>query len=69
MNTNNIKMLRTIAGITQAELADAAHISRPYLYDLENGNRGAKPETMQRIADALGCTVDDLLKEDGKEEH
>ena len=44
----------------QKELALAANISRPYLHDLENNRRGAKPETLQRIANALGVTVEEL---------
>ena len=62
---NNIKKIREQKGISQIALANAANLSSPYIYDLENGNRGAKPETLMRIAAALGCTVDDLIsKED-----
>ena len=44
----------------QKELATAANVSRPYLHDLENNRRGAKAETLQRIADALGVEVTEL---------
>ena len=37
-----------------------AGVSPPFLYDLENGRRGARPETMERIAAALGVTVEEL---------
>ena len=57
---NSIKRIREEHGIKQKELAEAANVSSPFLYDLENGNRNAKPETWQRIADALGCTVAEL---------
>lgn len=57
---NNVKRIREQRGINQKQLAEAANVSPPYLYDLENGNRNAKPETWQRIADALGCTVEEL---------
>ena len=62
---NRIKELREMAGIQQKELAERAEISRPYLHDLENNRRGAKPETYKRIADALGVTVDDLMRRAG----
>lgn len=57
----NIKRIREDKGITQKALAEAAHVSGPFIYDLENGNRNAKPETLERIAVALGCTVNDLI--------
>ena len=57
---NKIKALREQAGIQQKELAARAEISQPVLCDLENNRRGAKPETYQRIADALGVKVEDL---------
>lgn len=59
---NNIKRIRKDKGITQKALAEAANVSSPFMYDLENGNRNAKPETWERIATALGCTVNDLIE-------
>lgn len=57
---NNVKMIREATGLTQKALAEAASISAPFLHDLENGNRNARPETLARIAKVLGCTVEDL---------
>jgi len=62
---NNVKLIREATGLTQKALAEAASISAPFLYDLENGNRNARPETWARIAKVLGCTVAELR---GKEE-
>lgn len=59
---NNIKLIREQKGVTQKALAEAANVSSPFMYDLENGNRNAKPETWARIAAALGCTVNDLIE-------
>ena len=61
---NRIKELREAKGLMQKELARLAHVSSPFLHDLEANHRGAKPETMKRIAEALGCTMEDILKED-----
>lgn len=60
---NNIRTIREEKRISQIKLAADAGISQPFLYDLERGNRNAKPETMERIAAALGCTVEDLIAE------
>jgi transcriptional regulator with XRE-family HTH domain len=57
---NNVKLIREATGMTQKALAEAASISAPFLHDLENGNRNARPETWARIAKVLGCTVEDL---------
>lgn len=60
---SNVKAIREAKGISQKVLAASAQISAPFLHDLENGNRNAKPETWRRIAEALGCSVTDLVKE------
>jgi transcriptional regulator with XRE-family HTH domain len=57
---NRIKEIRLLVGMSQGELARAANISQPYLFDLEHGARGAKPETLARIAEKLGVRVEDL---------
>lgn len=57
---NRIKEIRTAKRITQQELASACDVSQPYIVDLERGARGAKPETMKRIAAALGVDVSEL---------
>lgn len=62
---NRIREIRKLMGVTQTALARAANISNPFLHDLELGARGAKPETLERIAEALGVTVEQLK---GKEE-
>lgn len=58
-----IKDIREIMKISQTELAAAANVSQPYLHDLENNRRGARPETLARIAEALGVTVDELVSD------
>lgn len=49
--------------ISQKDLAEKVGVSCPYLCDLEKNRRGARPETYQRIAEALNCSVVDLMKE------
>lgn len=62
---NLIKKVRQKKKIRQIDLAKNAGVSQPFLSDLENNRRGAKEETMQRIADALGVEVKDIVKEAG----
>ena len=55
-----IREVREAKGVTQSFLALSAQVSQPYLSDLEHNRRGAKPDTIRRIADVLGVTVEDL---------
>ena len=58
----NIKSLRKSKGITQAELAEQAGISRQTLISLErNSVKNTTAGTLHKIASALGCKVDDLI--------
>lgn len=60
---NRIKEVRTEKGFTQAQLADAARVSRPFMHDLENGARGARADTWERLAEILGCDVSQINPE------
>lgn len=62
---NRIREIRQAKGMTQKTLALMANISQPFLHDLENGARGAKPDTWLRIAAALEVQVDELMKKAG----
>ena len=61
---NRVRDIRKIKGMTLAEVAASIGCSIPFLSDVELNRRGAKPETWQKIADALGVTVDDLRGDD-----
>lgn len=61
MTANALEKIRREKGVTQKELAEATSLSQPYIHDLEKGNRGAKRETLFKIAEYLGCTVDELF--------
>lgn len=62
---NQIKKIREKKKISQTELARAAGVSQPFMSDLENNRRGARPETFQKIADFLGVEVIDLMRRAG----
>ncbi len=61
-----IRSTRKDLGISQRALADAAGLSRSYLCDIERG-RGLQPSvaTLDKLAEALGASRDDLLRAAG----
>ena len=63
---SSLRTFRTKAGLTQAELADRAGISKRTLQEYEQGRKnvnGMALETAVKLADALGCNAKDLLDE------
>ena len=61
-----IKRLRRRLGITQSELARRAGIRQGVLSYIENGRtKHPRIDTLAAIANALGVTVDELLKKAG----
>lgn len=59
----NIRRLREDKGITQARLAERAGISGAMLCQIERGTKIPSLLLSVEIADALGCTVEDLLND------
>ena len=57
-----LRVKRKESGMMQAELAQQARLSAPFVCDLEAGRRGAKTDTWERIADVLGCSVDEIME-------
>ncbi len=56
-----LKRRRVIARLGLREAADKARISYGYLSDLENGYKSASPDTLGKLADALGCDIEDIM--------
>lgn len=59
-NGRRIRELREAKQLGIRSLADMAKIHRSYLSRLERGIRDARPETLARIARALGVPVGDI---------
>jgi DNA-binding Xre family transcriptional regulator len=59
--SNRIRELRIAAGLSQAELAEAASMSSAQISRLENGERTLNVPAMQAIAQALNCAPEDLI--------
>lgn len=62
---NRIREIRESLKLAQKDLAEMVGISCPFLCDLEKNRRGAKPETYQRIAEALNVPVTELMQKAG----
>jgi transcriptional regulator with XRE-family HTH domain len=57
-----LKALRTAHGWTQKELAQRARVRQALISDLEQGKiADTKTRSMQRLAEALGVTLDALI--------
>ena len=60
--SRNIKSFRVDSGLSQAELAEKAGISAPYLGAVERGDKWPSPATLAEIAFSMGIEPYDLLK-------
>ena len=59
---NNIKLRRIKEGIKQQDLAEWAGITASMLSQIERGKKPLTPQTGCAIAQALQCSVHDLVK-------
>lgn len=56
----NLRAIRERQGLTQAELAKLAALPQSAICHLEAGQRKPSWPSALRIADALGCSLDEL---------
>lgn len=61
-----ISIARQEAGLTQYNITELTGISWRHLSPVENGQRGCTIETIIKIADACGCSIDHLIGHDVK---
>ena len=57
-----IRKLREAAGMTQADLAKRARLTRVYVTRLEGGRQDPSLSTINALAGALGVRVTELLE-------
>lgn len=74
-NESPIARARMAAGLTQKQLADAVGSKQAEVTKWERGEREPRASKLKQIADALGCSVLDLMEpsdradeQDGQEE-
>lgn len=58
----NIMRRMTDAGLNQRQLAKKANVDTVSLNRIFKGKRGAGKKTLTKLAEALQCSVDDLLR-------
>lgn len=56
-----LKKLREKFGLSQAELADKAGISQPFIGAIESGRKSPTLRTLEKIANAMNISVLELL--------
>ena len=58
-----IQNFRLKKGLTQEELANIVKVDRSSVAKWETGKSAPRASLLPKVADALGCTVDELLRE------
>ena len=59
---NIIRFYRTLHFMTQTELAEKVGVTQGAISMIENGDRSPSLDVLIRLASALNCTLDDLVK-------
>lgn len=59
---NNMKRIRTKKKMPQGDIARALEVDRGYINNIENGKKNPTLATIQKLANALGVSADELLK-------
>ncbi len=60
----NLRKYRAKLNLSQEDLADLAELHRTYVGSVERAERNISIDSMERLANALGCTIIELLTED-----
>ena len=58
----NMKRIRAKKKMSQGDIARALEVDRGYISNIENGKKNPTLATIQRLAQALGISADELLK-------
>jgi len=58
----NMKHIRAKKKMSQGDIARALEVDRGYISNIENGKKNPTISTIQKLANALGVSADELLK-------
>lgn len=58
----NIKKIRTLKKMSQGDICRALDMDRGYMSAIENGKKNITIQQLERLAKALGVSVDKMLK-------
>jgi len=61
---NKVRTLRKQQGLSQSELGEKAGLSQVIISEIETGKKYGSIQSLTRIAEVLGVTLSELLKED-----
>ena len=59
---DRVRELRKEAGWSQEEFADQCELDRTYVGGIERGERNLALRNIQKVADALGLTIAELME-------
>ena len=63
VNSEKIRQLMSEKGITAKEMSERVGVTEMMMSYIKNGLRSPSVEVLVRIANVLGCKVDDLIIE------
>ena len=58
----NLKLIRTVKKLSQGAIARKLGVHRAYISGIENGKRNPTLATIEKLADALSISPDNLIK-------
>lgn len=58
---DRVRVKRNRLGLSGPELANKVGVTSTFIYDIESGKKKPSVETLIALADALECTVNDLI--------
>ncbi len=58
----NLKQIRTAKKLSQGAIARKLEVHQSYISGIENGKRNPTLATIQKLAESLGVSADELLK-------
>lgn len=58
----NMKIARANKNLSQGALARLLDVDKGYISNIENGKKNPTLATIQRLAEALGVSADELIK-------
>ncbi|WP_338466545.1 helix-turn-helix transcriptional regulator [Novosphingobium sp. ZN18A2] len=56
-----LRVWREYRGLTQTALAEASSVNRVQIADIESGRKSGSIETVRKLAETLGITLDELI--------
>lgn len=62
----NLRKYRLKRNLSQEDLADSANLHRTYVGSVERAERNISIDNMEKLANALGCSIIELLAEDSE---